>query len=179
VYECRSVATLKSTRWRSQCSWRSTGEMWSERRVVLVRIASLKVPETCAVTTRMFHNRPARATRQPLPRHLRAVPACTAASCFDFFRLGPRAWFFVWCRQQERHIDTTRYDWQWAMCTLDKLSRLYTSGQISHNLLSSDTWATFGLLFTTVFATVWRHDFRKKWKIWQAWCQRPISIPKF
>ena len=32
-----SVASLKSTRWRtgSQCSWRSNGVMWSERRVGL------------------------------------------------------------------------------------------------------------------------------------------------
>jgi len=36
---CTSVATLKSTRWRtgSQCNWRSTGDMWSERRVPVTR----------------------------------------------------------------------------------------------------------------------------------------------
>ena len=37
-----SVATLKSTLWRngSQCSWRSTGVMWSERRVPVMRLAA-------------------------------------------------------------------------------------------------------------------------------------------
>ena len=37
-----SVATLNSTRWRtgSQCSWRSTGVMWSERRVPVTRRAA-------------------------------------------------------------------------------------------------------------------------------------------
>jgi len=39
---CTSVATLKSTRWRtgSQCSWQSTGDMWSERRVPVTRRAA-------------------------------------------------------------------------------------------------------------------------------------------
>jgi len=39
---CTSVATLKLTRWRtgSQCSWRSTGDMWSERRVPVTRRAA-------------------------------------------------------------------------------------------------------------------------------------------
>jgi len=39
---CTSVATLKSTRWRtsSECSWRSTGDMWSERRVPVTRRAA-------------------------------------------------------------------------------------------------------------------------------------------
>ena len=39
---CTSVATLKSTRWHtgSQCSCRSTGDMWSERRVPVTRRAA-------------------------------------------------------------------------------------------------------------------------------------------
>jgi len=37
-----SFATLKCSRWRtgSQCSWRSTGVMWSERRVPVTRRAA-------------------------------------------------------------------------------------------------------------------------------------------
>jgi len=40
---CTNVTTLKSTRWRtgSQCSWRSTGDMWSERRVPVTRRAAV------------------------------------------------------------------------------------------------------------------------------------------
>ena len=39
---CMSVATLKTMRWRtgSQCSWRSTGDIWSERRVPVTRRAA-------------------------------------------------------------------------------------------------------------------------------------------
>jgi len=39
---CTSVATLKSMHWRtgSQCSCRSTGDMWSERRVPVTRRAA-------------------------------------------------------------------------------------------------------------------------------------------
>ena len=42
VVKCQTVTgvqVLKSTRWRtgSQCSWRSTGDMWSEHRVPVTR----------------------------------------------------------------------------------------------------------------------------------------------